>query len=363
MDIFNLSTYSYDLPEKFIASKLKQPRDTSRLMVMDRCRGSYSIRDEFKSIIDYLDDNCVLVTNNTRVFPARVVVEKRETGGRGEMLFVRCIEGQIWEVVGRRASKMQPGDVYWLVVGDKEWPLPIKKVLDGARRLVDVGMDCGAWEQILSVAGQVPLPPYIKKDDNYNYRDDYQTVFAKQTGSVAAPTAGFHFTPELISNLKAKGVIWEEITLHVGLGTFLPVRTTDIRNHQMHQEQILCDLDKLHRLNKYKLDKKRIVAVGTTSVRYLESLVGTNGLLTSNPGVGQTDIFIYPGYKYKFVDEMITNFHLSQSTLLMLVAGFIYAGGVYQTEMEAVEFLLKSYQVAIKEKMRFYSFGDAMYIY
>ncbi len=363
MNIFDLNTYDYVLPPGLVANKSVSKRDESRLMIVDAKLRELNNSFCFNDIVNMLNDRYVIVRNNSKVLPARLIVLKKGSGMMLEMLFVRHVEGNNWEVVCKRAKKAHLGDVFCYTYLGRGYDFRIMDRLENGMRLVDVGMEKDDFVKFLDTVGLVPLPPYIEKDLAVDYKRDYQTTFAKKVGSVAAPTAGFHFSSELDQKLVNRGVQIEEVTLHVGPGTFMPVRDDDIRKHQMHKEWMQIDRELIERLNGYKKQGKKIMAVGTTTARYLETLANDVGLLDSRDGCEvATDLFIYPGYKFKFVDELITNFHLPKSTLLMLVAGFLNDKGEFEKDLDAVSFLKMIYNQAISEKYRFYSFGDAMLI-
>lgn len=363
MNVFDLNTYNYVLPPGLVANKSVPKRDESKLMVAEPANDYFNVDLCFKDILNIVDENYVIVRNNTKVFPARLIVLKMGAGTMLEMLFLRHIDGRNWEVLCKRAKKARLGDVFCYSHIGKTYNFKIKDRLSEGVRVVDVGMDKENFLEFLGQAGLIPLPPYIDKDLDFDYKQNYQTIYAKHFGSVAAPTAGFHFSEELDQKLQAKGVILEEVTLHVGLGTFMPVREDDIRSHKMHEEWMNVDTEVIERLNKYKKQGKKILAVGTTTTRFLESLVDDNGYLNSyGQNMLATDLFVYPGYKFRFVDELITNFHLPKSTLLMLVSAFIYQKGNFPKELDGVSWMKKVYNQAILNRFRFYSFGDAMYI-
>lgn len=333
------SDFYYDLPQELIAQHPVEPRDASRLLVYDRKTGKIEHK-HFYDITEYLTDNDVLVINNTRVIPARIYGTGRATGCCVEFLLHKRIDLKEWKVLCKPAKKARIGSVFDF--GDK---LSCTVIGEGemGERTVRFDFD-GVFEQLLSEVGQTPLPPYIHeklKDGNR-----YNTVYAKYDGSCAAPTAGLHFTPELMDKLKQKGVTFAEVLLHVGLGTFRPIQTDSIENHKMHSEYWEISEETAKVLNEAKSAKERIICVGTTSVRVLESAVKPDG--TFEKSCGNTEIFIYPPYKFKAVDALITNFHLPESTLIMLVSAFC---GREET--------LKFYREAVKEKYRFFSFGDA----
>ncbi len=338
---YKKSDFYYDLPEDLIAQTPADPRDSSRLLVYDR--GSDTVRHEvFKNVTDYLNAGDVLVINNTRVLPARLCAHT-ENGGAVEVLLLKRYNADTWEVLVKPGKKCRKGKK--LEISD-ELSLTVEDVTPSGERIVKFAYN-GVFEEILDKLGSMPLPPYIKaklKDKNR-----YQTVYAKTDGSAAAPTAGLHFTPELLQNLKAKGVLIAEVLLHVGLGTFRPVKEDIITDHEMHSEYYEVGAEAAEIINSAKREGRRIVAVGTTSVRTLESAADENGFL--KPKKGETKIFIYPPYKFKCIDALITNFHLPESTLIMLVSA-----------LAGREKVLELYKTAVGEKYRFFSFGDAMMI-
>ena len=338
---YKKSDFYYDLPEDLIAQTPADPRDSSRLLVYDR--GSDTVRHEvFKNVTDYLNAGDVLVINNTRVLPARLCAHT-ENGGAVEVLLLKRYNADTWEVLVKPGKKCRKGKK--LEISD-ELSLTVEDVTPSGERIVKFAYN-GVFEEILDKLGSMPLPPYIKaklKDKNR-----YQTVYAKTDGSAAAPTAGLHFTPELLQNLKAKVVLIAEVLLHVGLGTFRPVKEDIITDHEMHSEYYEVGAEAAEIINSAKREGRRIVAVGTTSVRTLESAADENGFL--KPKKGETKIFIYPPYKFKCIDALITNFHLPESTLIMLVSA-----------LAGREKVLELYKTAVGEKYRFFSFGDALLI-
>lgn len=340
MDLLNKNSYYYDLPPELIAQTPIEPRDSSRLLVYDKKTGKIEHRI-FHDIIDYLTENDVLVINNTRVLPARLFGYK-DTGAKIEILLQKRIDLKNWECIARPTKRLKEGDK---VTFSQHLSCIIKE--KGDYGLVKVCFDYdGTFEHRLSEVGTVPLPPYIKEKLKDSER--YQTVYSKIEGSSAAPTAGLHFTPELLQRIKDKGVQIVEVLLHVGLGTFRPVKEDNILKHEMHSEFIEMSEQNADILNKAKKTGKRIIAVGTTSVRVLETSCNEKGLFI--PMKTNTNIFIYPSYKFKAVDALITNFHLPESTLIMLVSAFI---GRDET--------IKVYEEAVKQKYRFFSFGDACF--
>lgn len=338
-DIYNTHTYYYDLPPELIAQTPVEPRDHSRLLVYDR-KTSNIDHKHFYDIVDYLKEGDVLVVNNTRVIPARLYGTKADTGAKIEVLLLKRLDLDRWEVLMKPGKRAKVGTK--IVFSDK-LSLTVTKELDFGGKEVKFECD-GVFEKLIDEVGVMPLPPYIKHQ--YKDKTRYNTVYAKIDGSSAAPTAGLHFTQDLIEKLKAKGVIFTHVLLHVGLGTFRPVSEDNILSHDMHTEYIEIDKEACDIINKAHSEGRRVIAVGTTSVRTLESVADKNGHLV--PTKTNTNIFIYPGYKFKVVDGLITNFHLPESTLIMLVSAFC---GVDNT--------LNMYNIAVKEKYRFFSFGDA----
>ncbi|OGY88784.1 MAG: tRNA preQ1(34) S-adenosylmethionine ribosyltransferase-isomerase QueA [Candidatus Komeilibacteria bacterium RIFCSPLOWO2_01_FULL_45_10] len=355
-----LSNFDYYLPKELIAQQPVSPRDSSRLMVVDRRKKKIEHK-HFYDIFDYLKKGDILVLNDTRVFPARLIGHREKTGGRVEVFLLARSKEQkaknkyeTWEaLIGNRRKK-----VGQIIEFGRGLECQILKRIDESVWEVRFNKSGRQLEKLIDKMGNVPTPPYVKtknlKLKTEKLKNDYQTVYAKHRGSVAAPTAGFHFTKPLINKLKRKGVQFAFITLHVGFGTFEPVKVQDILKHKMHAEVAVLDKKTAEKLNEAKKDGRRIIAVGTTTVRTLETFVRRSGKpgFPLRQGNRWTDIFIYPGYKFKFVDAMITNFHLPQSTLLMLISAFAGRG-----------FILKAYQEAIKKQYRFYSFGDSMFIY
>ncbi|MCZ6680035.1 MAG: tRNA preQ1(34) S-adenosylmethionine ribosyltransferase-isomerase QueA [Candidatus Poribacteria bacterium] len=339
-----LTDYDYDLPEALIAQHPLQQRDQSRLMVIDRAtQGIY--HSQFSQLGKFLPPGSLLVINNTKVIPARLIGRKIPTGAKVEVLLIRQKGKNIWEALVKPGKRVTRGTR--VVFGDG---LLIGQILArSADGIYAVRFRChGDFQEILAQVGQIPLPPYIKREPNAADQQGYQCVFAKEEGAVAAPTAGLHFTQELLDRLKRGGVDVVTLTLHVGLGTFQPVKVEHIEAHKMHAEYFEVTQSTVDRINGAKQAGRKIVAVGTTSVRALETVASDGGIA---PYAGYTDIFIYPAYQFKAVDVLITNFHLPRSTLLMLVSAF--AGR---------EFILKAYQEAIAQRYRFFSYGDAMLI-
>ena len=338
-----LRDFYFDLPNELIAQEPIKERQMSRLMVLEKQSGQVSHKI-FKDIVDYVERGDTLVLNDTRVIPARLLGKKQDTGGKIEFILLKRIENDTWEVILKPARKAKLGAKFSF--GEGELVAEVVGILDDGRRLVKFEYE-GVFESILDKVGNMPLPPYITK--RLEDKERYQTVYSKHKGSAAAPTAGLHFTLELLDDLKNKGVNIVYVTLHVGLGTFRPVKVNNIKEHTMHSEYFSISKEACDIINDTKKNGKKIFAVGTTSSRVLETVANDDGIV--NPRVGETNIFIYPGYKFKVVDSLITNFHLPESTLLMLVSA-----------MAGRENILKAYDEAIKERYRFFSFGDAMLI-
>ncbi len=336
------SDFYYDLPEELIAQTPVYPRDSSRLLVYDRQKDEVSHR-VFRDVTDYLKKGDVLVVNNTKVYPARIHATT-EHGGKVEILLLKRQNLTDWEVLVKPGKKCREGTV--LKVND-ELSVEILSRTEEGGRIVRFLFD-GVFEDILSRVGEMPLPPYIH--EKLKDQSRYQTVYCKEEGSAAAPTAGLHFTTELLDRIRGMGVEIVEVQLNVGLGTFRPVKVEDVTTHKMHTEYYSVTEEAAEKINAAKREGRRVIAVGTTSVRTLESAANENGVVEAKHG--DTDIFIYPSYKFKVVDALITNFHLPESTLVMLVAAF--------TSREKI---LELYNLAVKEKYRFFSFGDAMFIF
>ncbi|MCI9216114.1 tRNA preQ1(34) S-adenosylmethionine ribosyltransferase-isomerase QueA [Lachnospiraceae bacterium 42-17] len=335
--------FYYELPEELIAQDPLENRESSRLLVLDKKSGAIS-HHIFREIINYLNPGDCLVINDTKVIPARLIGEKEGTGAKIEILLLKRRENNIWETLVKPGKKARPGTRIsfgnGLLIGE------ILEIAEEGNRLIRFTYE-GIFEEILDRLGQMPLPPYIThqlKDKNR-----YQTVYAKHSGSAAAPTAGLHFTPELLRAIEDKGVKIARVTLHVGLGTFRPVKAEEITDHHMHSEFYQIDEPAAEKINRAKEDGHRIVCVGTTSCRTIESAADENGHLEA--GNGWTDIFIYPGYRFKVMDSLITNFHLPESTLIMLVSALAGRKNV-----------LTAYEEAVRERYRFFSFGDAMFM-
>ena len=338
-----VSEFNYNLPEKLIAQVPIEKRDESRLMILDRKTKEIEHKI-FKDIIDYLKPGDCLVRNNTKVIPARLY-GKKDTGANVEFVLLKRLGGDIWETIVRPGNKLKPGAV--VEFGDGILKANVLEVLDGGTRRVEFKYD-GIFNEILDKIGLMPLPPYIH--ESLKQKDRYQTVYAKYDGSAAAPTAGLHFTPELLQKLEEKGVKIANVTLHVGIGTFRPVKEENIEDHEMHTEHFYIKQEDVEKINETKKNGGRVIAVGTTSCRVLETIADENTGLVKEVE-GDTGIYIYPGYKFKCIDGLITNFHLPKSTLLMLVSAFADR-----------EFILDAYTQAVKERYRFFSFGDAMFL-
>ncbi len=340
----NTKDFYYDLPEELIAQHPLKDRTASRLMVLERAAGNIEHR-HFADITDYLNKGGCFVINNTRVIPARLHGVKEGSGGRIEFLLLKRIDINTWEVILKPGKKAKKGSRF--VFGEGLLRAEIIEVLESGNRIVRFEYS-GIWEEVLNELGEMPLPPYIK--EKLDDRERYQTVYSKIEGSAAAPTAGLHFTNELLEKIRAKGVKIVFVTLHVGLGTFRPVSVDNVEEHKMHSEYYEISEETARIINDTKKEGGRVIAVGTTSVRTLETCASDAGILSAQSG--NTEIFIYPGYKFKAVDAMITNFHLPESTLLMLISAF-----------SDKETIMRAYSEAIAERYRFFSFGDAMFIY
>ena len=338
-----LSEFNYELPEELIAQTPIKKRDESRLMILNRKEQTIEHK-KFKDIIEYLQPGDVLVRNNTKVIPARIY-GKKETGANVEFLLLNNIENDIWEAIVRPGNKLHVGTK--VIFGDGILEANILEIMPGGTRKVEFKYQ-GIFNEILDKIGLMPLPPYIH--ETLKEKDRYQTVYAKYEGSAAAPTAGLHFTPELLQKIEEKGIEIANVTLHVGIGTFRPVKEQTIEEHKMHSEHFYIKQEDVDKINKAKKEGRRVIAVGTTSCRVLESIADENTGMVK-PIEDDTEIFIYPGYKFKCIDGLITNFHLPESTLLMLVSA-----------LAGKEYIMKAYKEAVKEKYRFFSFGDAMFI-
>lgn len=337
------SDFYYDLPEELIAQTPVEPRNSSRLMKIDRKTGDI-VHSRFYNLCDYLKKGDLLVLNDSRVLPARLYGEKKDTGSFIEFLLLEQKGDKLWEIICRPGKKAKVGTEFSF--GNGMLTAKVIEVKDDGNRIVKFSCE-GNFYAVLDEIGQMPLPPYIT--EKLEDKERYQTVYSKELGSAAAPTAGLHFTKEQLEEIRSMGVDIAYVTLHVGLGTFRPVKEDDILNHKMHSEHYHLSEETAEKINRTKASGGRVIAVGTTSCRTLESMELENGLVKS--GDGYTDIFIYPGYKFKLLDGLITNFHLPESTLIMLVSAFLG----YENTMNA-------YKIAVEEKYRFFSFGDAMCI-
>jgi S-adenosylmethionine:tRNA ribosyltransferase-isomerase len=340
-----VSLFDYHLPEELIAQYPLSERDSSRLMVLDRRARSIQ-HTTFPQLTEFLSPGDVVVLNNTKVIPARLIGRKEGTSGKFEVLLLSPKAEGLWEALVKRSSRVKPGTK--LIFGDGRLVAEVLDKTESQSRLIRFEHN-GDLRELLDEFGQPPLPPYIKRAAEDSDRSRYQTIYAKRNGAVAAPTAGLHFTEAVFARIKAKDIKMLELTLHVGLGTFQPVRTEDVEKHHLHAEVFEITREAAQQINETKMSGGKVMAVGTTSVRAIESSVDTNGRVL--PRSGSTEIFIYPGYKFRVVDALVTNFHLPRSTLLMLVSAF--AGR---------EFIMEAYDEAVKRKYRFYSYGDSMLI-
>ena len=339
----DVKDFYYDLPQELIAQDPLEDRSSSRLMVLDKITGEVEHR-HFKDITEYLRPGDCLVINNTKVIPALLYGVKEGTEAKIEILLLKRKENDIWETLVKPGKKCKIGTK--IVFGEGILTGEVVDIVEEGNRLIQFHYE-GIFEEILDRLGQMPLPPYITHQ--LQDKNRYQTVYAKYDGSAAAPTAGLHFTPELLQQVRDMGVEIAEVTLHVGLGTFRPVKETDVLKHHMHSEFYKIEQSEADKINKAKKEGHRVIAVGTTSTRTLESAADENGFLTEKSG--WTEIFIYPGYQFKVIDALITNFHLPESTLVMLVSA-----------LAGREHVLAAYETAVEEKYRFFSFGDAMFI-
>ena len=337
------SAFYYDLPEELIAQDPLEDRSSSRLLVLDKKTGETE-HHVFREIVNYLDPGDCLVINDTKVIPARLIGAKEETGAKIEVLLLKRGADDVWETLVKPGRKAKPGTR--ISFGDGLLTGEVVDIVDEGNRLIHFEYD-GIFEEILDRLGQMPLPPYITHQ--LKDKDRYNTVYAEHPGSAAAPTAGLHFTPELLEKIRDKGVDIAHVTLHVGLGTFRPVKVDDVENHHMHSEFYMIDETAAEKINRAKENGKRVICVGTTSCRTIESAADENGRLKACSG--WTDIFIYPGYQFKILDALITNFHLPESTLVMLVSA-----------LAGRDHVLAAYEEAVRERYRFFSFGDAMFI-
>ena len=338
----NVKDFYYDLPKELIAQTPIKKRDESRLMILDRKTQTIEHK-VFKDIIDYIEPGDCLVRNNTKVLPARLY-GKKETGANVEFLLLNRIEGDIWETIVRPGNKLHPGTK--VIFGEGLLKANILDVMQGGTRKVEFIYD-GIFNEILDKIGLMPLPPYIHQE--LKEKDRYQTVYAKYEGSAAAPTAGLHFTSELLEKINKKGIQIANVTLHVGIGTFRPVKVENVEEHKMHSEHFYIKQEDVDKINKAKQNGGKIISIGTTSTRVLETISDDKGFVKK--AEGDTQVFIYPGYKFKCIDGLITNFHLPESTLLMLVSA-----------LAGKDYIMKAYKEAVNKRYRFFSFGDAMFI-
>ena len=338
------SDFYFDLPEELIAQDPLEDRSSSRLLVLDKNTGDVEHR-VFRDILEYLEEGDCLVINNTKVIPARLMGVREGTGATIEVLLLKRKENDVWETLVKPGKKAKVGTK--IIFGDGLLIGEVIDIVEEGNRLIKFQYE-GIFEEILDKLGQMPLPPYITHQ--LQDKNRYQTVYAKHDGSAAAPTAGLHFTPELLQQVRDKGVEIAEVTLHVGLGTFRPVKEDNLLNHHMHSEFYNIEQSEADKINKAKQAGKRVISVGTTSTRTLESAADKNGML--HECSGWTEIFIYPGYQFKVIDGLITNFHLPESTLVMLVSA-----------LAGRENVLAAYKQAVEERYRFFSFGDAMFIH
>ena len=337
------SDFYFDLPEELIAQTPLEDRSNSRLMVLDKESGEIQHR-VFKDIIEYLNPGDCLVLNNTRVIPARLIGEKVDTGGKIEFLLLKRTEKDVWQALVKPGKRAKIGTKFSF--GNGKLIGEVVGLAEEGSRLVKFYYE-GIFEEVLDELGNMPLPPYIT--ERLEERERYQTVYSKHNGSAAAPTAGLHFTEELLNDIKAKGIEIAFVTLHVGLGTFRPVKVDNVLEHDMHSEYYIVEKSEAEKINNAKKNGNRVICVGTTSCRTVESAANENGEIVASEG--WTNIFIYPGYKFKIVDRLITNFHLPESTLIMLVSA-----------LSSKDIVLNAYNTAVKEQYRFFSFGDAMII-
>ena len=338
-----VADFNYELPKELIAQHPYDKRDEARLMVLDKNEELIEHK-VFKDVIDYLNPGDCLVINNTKVIPARLY-GKKDTGANVQFLLLKRIEGDTWEAMVKPGNKLKPGSK--VIFGDGLLKATVQEILEGGNRKVEFEYN-GIFNEILDQIGMMPLPPYIteaSREDN----EKYQTVYARYEGSAAAPTAGLHFTEELLEKIKEKGVEVANVTLHVGIGTFRPVKVETVEEHEMHSEHYYIKKEDSDKINKAKLNGNRVIAVGTTSCRVLESVSDEKGMVKEIEG--DTSIFIYPGYKFNCIDSLITNFHLPESTLIMLVSS-----------LAGKDFIMKAYNEAVKKEYKFFSFGDAMII-
>lgn len=339
----NLHDFFYELPEELIAQDPLKDRSSSRLLVLDKKNGDIEHKF-FCDILTYLNPDDCLVINNTKVIPARLIGVRESTGAKVEILLLTRKDNDRWEALAKPGKKARPGDT--IIFGNGELKAEVEEIIDDGKRIVHL-IYKGIFEEVLDKLGEMPLPPYITHQ--LKDKDRYQTVYAKHKGSAAAPTAGLHFTKDLLEKIKKSNIQIASVTLHVGLGTFRPVKVDNVLEHQMHSEFFWIDQEEADKINKTKQNGGRVIAVGTTSCRTLESCTDDFGVVQAKSG--WTDIFIYPGYRFKMIDALITNFHLPESTLIMLVSALAGRNNI-----------LNAYKMAVDMKYRFFSFGDAMFI-
>ena len=337
------SDFFYDLPEELIAQTPVEPRDSSRLMLLNKDNGNVEHKI-FRDLIDYLNPGDCLILNNTRVIPARIFGVKKETGAVVEFLLLKQHENLVWECLCGPGKRAKIGTEF--TFGNGQLECTVKDILDDGNRIIEFKCD-GNIFAVLDEIGQMPLPPYIK--EKLLDKERYQTVYSKHLGSAAAPTAGLHFTPEMLEKIKDKGINIGYVTLHVGLGTFRPVKVDDVTKHNMHSEHYVMPEETANLINNTHKNGKRVICIGTTSCRTVESVATKNGRICADED--DTSIFIYPGYEFKCMDALVTNFHLPESTLIMLISAFAGFDNV-----------MNAYKIAVREKYRFFSFGDAMFI-
>jgi len=337
------SDFNFYLPEDLIAQHPLEKRDSSKLMVLDKKTGEIT-HSTFNNIINYLNEGDTLVLNNTRVMPARLIGEKAETGGKIEFLLLKRLEGDKWECLAKPGKKAKIGQKF--TFGEGKLTCEVIDIIEEGNRIIEFSYE-GIFEQVLDELGDMPLPPYIT--EKLEDKERYQTVYSKEKGSAAAPTAGLHFTKELLTEIREKGINIAYLTLHVGLGTFRPVKVEDVNDHIMHSEFYQLDEENAKIINDTKKRGNKVISVGTTSTRTLETIANEDGEVKAQNG--WTNIFIYPGYKFKVVDQLITNFHLPESTLIMLVSA-----------LAGKENVINAYNEAVKNRYRFFSFGDSMFI-
>lgn len=338
-----VSDFNYELPKELIAQHPYDKRDEARLMVLDKVNKKIENK-VFKDVVDYLNAGDCLVINNTKVIPARLY-GKKDTGANVEFLLLKRIDGDTWEAMVRPGNKLKPGTIVYF--GDGLLKATVLEILEGGNRKIEFEYK-GIFNEILDQIGMMPLPPYITEATRKD-NEKYQTVYAKYEGSAAAPTAGLHFTEELLKKIKEKGIEIANVTLHVGIGTFRPVKVENVEQHEMHSEHYYIKKEDAEKINFAKQNGKKVIAVGTTSCRVLESVADEKGMVKEIEG--DTSIFIYPGYQFKCIDSLITNFHLPESTLIMLVSS-----------LAGKDFIMKAYNEAVNERYKFFSFGDAMII-